>query len=430
MFFQVSCVTYRLLFVTLQKEVLRLILFHLSLSGEMLLAQPFMKSILMFILLGVLAWSSSSWLGGTYRAAEVGRIQSTSALEETMQVQRSIQNVVDTYQYLKELESYEQNENSYKKFLASFIEKRTSPLRGVRQKNLAVGNPEKFGGTGQNAFNIVYGLDDKPYFNIRDKSGEWWFDSSGLPKGLSFSKTDDTLSSSGKEGTTTYLFDILLNGNRVNVEASWITSKANIPRSPQEMLLRAAPWGIVILLALVVIMINIASQAADSEKKAYKDPLTGAFNKAWLSHWKKTAGQGEGVLLIDCNDFKRVNDVFGHAEGDKALQILTRIVHRTLRQEDIFFRTGGDEFVAVLRSVYDNSTMKRVARRIKRQVSKDSRDLRSGPLSLSIGLALIDGDGEIAASKALEKADGNMYRYKRFCKRIKKQGSFREEICP
>ena len=374
-----------------------------------------MKSIITFILLGALAFFSSSWIGNTYRAAETGRAQVESAMRETMNVQRNTQSIVDTFQYLRTLEVHKESTKSFVRFLSLFLEDKSTPFRGALfTDGKSIGDPKNLGGKGPGVFNVVIGTDDKRYIHLRDKA-DWWFDTSSLPKDIVFSSAGD----SKREGETSYPFEMVINNKTYTITAFWRTPKKDLPMSNQELLLRGAPWGMFLLLALVVIMANIASRAADSEKKAYRDPMTGAFNKAWLSLWKKNAANGEGVLIIDCNSFKQINDNFGHAEGDRALQLLAQIAMRTLRQEDIFFRTGGDEFVAVLRSVFDERTLKQVARRIKRQVKKDSQTLRSGPLSISIGTSLIVTGGENGANIAIERADQKMYRYKKFCKFLK-----------
>ncbi len=103
---------------------------------------------------------------------------------------------------------------------------------------------------------------------------------------------------------------------------------------------------------------------------AHHDPLTGAANRIVFTREiaraaaRTAAGERFGVLLIDLDDFKIVNDTFGHAAGDELLVEITRRLKAQTGPEDIVARLGGDEFAILLPKVASRSDMQRLAGRI------------------------------------------------------------------
>ena len=89
------------------------------------------------------------------------------------------------------------------------------------------------------------------------------------------------------------------------------------------------------------------------ENLAKRDPLTGLFNRYTFEEWIKRFVnqhfplQTYSLVFIDINNFKEINDSFGHQVGDKVLVALAKILTSRLRQEVVIFRYGGDEFLAV-----------------------------------------------------------------------------------
>jgi len=106
---------------------------------------------------------------------------------------------------------------------------------------------------------------------------------------------------------------------------------------------------------------------------AHRDPLTGLLNRAGfdfhLARLAVEAPETAGVLIIDLDDFKPVNDTFGHAAGDEVLQQVARRVERALRDRDIVARTGGDEFVVVCPALSSPADLAAVAERIQQEIS-------------------------------------------------------------
>ncbi|OEC61664.1 GGDEF domain-containing protein [Pseudomonas sp. ENNP23] len=149
---------------------------------------------------------------------------------------------------------------------------------------------------------------------------------------------------------------------------------------------------------------------------AYSDPLTGvgnrrAFMDSGQALLERCARRGEGVMLLLCDldNFKRLNDSFGHASGDAALVGFTRIAAARMRRHDVFGRIGGEEFACLLADA-DGATAMRVAERIRHEFAESCPEA-PGPLSVSIG---VTGSGEAGydLSRLLSLADKALYRAK------------------
>ncbi|TVQ93914.1 MAG: GGDEF domain-containing protein [Deltaproteobacteria bacterium] len=137
------------------------------------------------------------------------------------------------------------------------------------------------------------------------------------------------------------------------------------------------------------------------------DPLTGlplrdALPSAF-AHARAASGH-LGVLYLDLDGFKTVNDVGGHAAGDRALSDLARSLRRALRPQDVLARVGGDELVALLPHLAAPRDATSVAERLLRIASDHS-------LSLSVGIAICATQGE-DLDELLSRADAALYRSK------------------
>ena len=165
---------------------------------------------------------------------------------------------------------------------------------------------------------------------------------------------------------------------------------------------------------------NIA-QYMGVHKLVYVDDATGLYNTRYLNYilereiaQAQTAKKSFAVLFLDADRFKVINDTHGHLVGTKILNQLGTALRRLVRDSDIVFRYGGDEFVAVL-SPCDLNTAKVVAERIRSAIEAEifleaeGLNLR---VTVSIGVALFP---DHAASKQaiIEAADQAMYSSKR-----------------
>ncbi len=165
---------------------------------------------------------------------------------------------------------------------------------------------------------------------------------------------------------------------------------------------------------------NLHSKMLDAKSKALEDPVTGLPNRiayeerlaTEVARWKRT--QNPLVLLVwDVDDFKQINDRFGHKAGDKALRVIGRILSARPRELDFVGRYGGEEFVMLLvNSSLENA--KRLAEEIREAVANSgfhSSAKDKIPITISCGISEFRaGD---TADDVFVRADEAMYRAKR-----------------
>ncbi|SDS32416.1 diguanylate cyclase (GGDEF) domain-containing protein [Halopseudomonas litoralis] len=148
---------------------------------------------------------------------------------------------------------------------------------------------------------------------------------------------------------------------------------------------------------------------------ANMDPLTGVGNRRTLTREMEIAlashnrhGTPFGLLLLDLDNFKCINDRQGHVEGDRVLVEFAQLTRNASRRSDRLFRLGGEEFVLLMSNI-DQAGLESAANSIVRTISTHLRSA-GRPVTVSIGGALLDaGDDSISW---LNKADACMYRAK------------------
>ena len=106
------------------------------------------------------------------------------------------------------------------------------------------------------------------------------------------------------------------------------------------------------------------------DKKATIDPLTGAKNRNILSVEEL---EYRGILLIAIDYFKKINDEFGHINGDNSLKFLVKTIKNCIRKEDEIIRYGGEEFIVVLKNLNDIEKVKNIAETIRFNIESKSK---------------------------------------------------------
>ncbi|MGL5453221.1 MAG: sensor domain-containing diguanylate cyclase [Aeromonas sp.] len=123
------------------------------------------------------------------------------------------------------------------------------------------------------------------------------------------------------------------------------------------------------------------------------------------------------LLYLDLNGFKEINDRWGHAEGDRALVIFTRVLQQVFRGADVFARMGGDEFAVLLPNV-TQAQAQQAYERFNGVLAKHNEHSHCGyDLTCSAGIVSYEGGGEVTLDKLLDQADTLMYQRKRESKR-------------
>lgn len=148
----------------------------------------------------------------------------------------------------------------------------------------------------------------------------------------------------------------------------------------------------------------------------YTDDLTGARNRKFLSTFAdleirraQRYRTNFSIILFDIDNFKEINDLYGHLEGDKVLKELSQFIMKSLRESDVLIRYGGDEFIIYLPNT-DFEDAKFVAEKILSSVK--SQKIAGRSISLSMGLAEYPRDGK-TWQELFNKADIALYRAKR-----------------
>ncbi|MBI5201194.1 MAG: GGDEF domain-containing protein, partial [Elusimicrobia bacterium] len=150
------------------------------------------------------------------------------------------------------------------------------------------------------------------------------------------------------------------------------------------------------------------------------DGLTGAFSHAYLQEAlqleleaSRRSGRPVSVLMLDLDDFKKLNDTHGHLFGDRVLREVTETIAANIRQADVLGRYGGEEFAVIMPGA-DPATAVKVAERVRLAVSRSPISPPHAapvPVRLSIGAATT-ADGQTSAPDLIRKADENLYRAK------------------
>jgi diguanylate cyclase (GGDEF)-like protein len=174
-------------------------------------------------------------------------------------------------------------------------------------------------------------------------------------------------------------------------------------------------------IAIAFILLAMAKERTEHRHKtaALIDPLTGIANRrAFLqegeAQLKRQANDPRptAVMLLDLDNFKSINDRFGHAIGDRVLQLFADVAGHSMRRVDLFGRLGGEEFAALLHDTTRERALA-VAEQIRSSFvdATDEVDGRPVTATVSIGI-VISNDAVLDISALLAQADHALYRAK------------------
>jgi diguanylate cyclase (GGDEF)-like protein len=159
-----------------------------------------------------------------------------------------------------------------------------------------------------------------------------------------------------------------------------------------------------------------AVQREQLETLATKDELTGIHNRRALMEELERSrrnflreGRRYGLLVLDLDHFKEINDQYGHLTGDRVLARLARLLEQGIRQGDRAFRFGGEEFVILTHSA-SRTNLEAMAEKLRRKVESEMGTDIGITITTSVGGALLTGEDSTSAWFA--KADEALYRAK------------------
>lgn len=151
-----------------------------------------------------------------------------------------------------------------------------------------------------------------------------------------------------------------------------------------------------------------------TEKAAQSDPLTRVYNRTVFEkevsdYMASEEGEARGALIIlDLDDFKQVNDQYGHLRGDEALKTLAEVLRHTFRSHDLIGRLGGDEFLVFVKGIEKKEILDRRMEQLFSRLNTSCGSI----LACSAGICFVTGEG-FCYDEALKRADTALYESKK-----------------
>jgi diguanylate cyclase (GGDEF)-like protein len=169
---------------------------------------------------------------------------------------------------------------------------------------------------------------------------------------------------------------------------------------------------------VVVTFFDITTRRESEERLrfiSFHDALTGVYNRAYFEEeLRRLDGRHEGAVAIaiaDVDGMKLANDTWGHIKGDELLIRAAAVLCRSVRNEDVVARIGGDEFAVILRNA-DETSVKQIFDRLQQILNKQEQQPGFDiPVRLSVGYAFAAGPG-IPSIDLFKAADDRMYQEK------------------
>lgn len=145
--------------------------------------------------------------------------------------------------------------------------------------------------------------------------------------------------------------------------------------------------------------------------KASHDELTGAYNRSGYELLLSSVDMSSThMILFDLDNFKKINDSFGHKTGDEILIKLVNTLKRNFRNDDYICRIGGDEFVVFM--VHSNEMQRQLIKTKIEHINSQLHDVKDGLPPISVSVGIVHGLDVPADSNIFEKADEAMYKAK------------------
>jgi diguanylate cyclase (GGDEF)-like protein len=176
-------------------------------------------------------------------------------------------------------------------------------------------------------------------------------------------------------------------------------------------------YGFNILWSSITVSIFIVHNSVQNQKLNL-DHLTGVFNRRQIDNYIndriKSAKKGKSFscIILDIDNFKSINDKYGHLVGDEALLDIVHILKSCIRNDDFLARYGGDEFIIVL-DIIDEHKLKQTIARIQDYITEyNQTSLKPFILSISSGYKVYDSKSRVSRKEFIAKIDSLMYQDK------------------
>ncbi|WP_051540882.1 GGDEF domain-containing protein [Ahrensia sp. 13_GOM-1096m] len=161
---------------------------------------------------------------------------------------------------------------------------------------------------------------------------------------------------------------------------------------------------------------NLERETAIARYEASIDPMTRVFNRVHFVRNVESCRQEEVqegyFLMLDADNFKKINDTYGHDVGDAALMTITNVIRDTIREDDFVGRLGGEEFGIYLRLLNKRQAYE-IAERIREKVAKSPIDVGADkPFNFTVSIGAVFAAKEQNVSEIMKHADKNLYHAK------------------
>jgi len=163
---------------------------------------------------------------------------------------------------------------------------------------------------------------------------------------------------------------------------------------------------------------KLTHEVKELEKNSNLDPLTKIFNRRALDTYldkicsRKSLNHELHLLMLDIDDFKKVNDIHGHLAGDKVLIYLAKLLRKTLRDGDKLFRYGGEEFIIILNRVQKDSCYE-ITQRILESVRSNRLIYKGKSLCVTVSIGATSYHKGDTPTSLIERADRALYKSKK-----------------
>lgn len=168
------------------------------------------------------------------------------------------------------------------------------------------------------------------------------------------------------------------------------------------------------------LVIDSRRQVREMRNIVHTDRLTGIGNRQLVEgrlraviaeyvHTKSPAG----LLFMDIDNFKQFNDTYGHIVGDKVLRMVTATFHHSLRATDTIGRWGGEEFIAILKDIDNDHSLRTIAEKVRTLVEFSHLDINDLNLTVTISIGATRLREDDTPESIINRADGLMYQSKR-----------------